>query len=278
MADYANYKFYTAPDESHEADPVIGPLLQRLREKGHTTFHLLHKWMTCAVSAAEAEIRTDYTDFFDGVATPIVLLIDSSDNAQDKAGGTGALTASMLNTTSAHIMAEESITLNGSTPATGSTLNEHHNDMKCTSYGTDGNPTGTIQCVNAADNKVYSKIANTGHCTINARTYIPAGYTGYLVLNARANYNGITSTATGRVIGEGAQIRFKYVTLDANEPVDQPIVPVTVGPIDNGWVDITPPKLIRAGATDEYVTVLLDSVDSDLAGLVSLDWTILMWV
>lgn len=276
MANYANYKFYTEPEAVHEADPVIGPLLHKLREKGYRTFHILHKWMTVAVGAAEAEIRVDYTNLFDGVAVPILLAIDSSDNAQDKATGTGALTASMLKTLSTHLMAEETYTLNGTTVVDGTDLNEHFNDMKILTYGTDGQPTGTIQAINHADSAVYGKIADTGHCTINARTYIPAGYDGYLVLNAKANYNGITSGATGRVIGEGAQVRFKFVTLDASEPVDYAIMPIVVGPGD-GTVDITPPKIPRAGATDEYVTVLLDSVDSDIAGLVSLDWQILMW-
>jgi hypothetical protein len=278
MVDYADWKFLTAPTVAENTDPVIGPILQQLRNEGHTTFHFLKKWMTVAVPAAEAEIRTDFTDLFDGVATPAIVAADSSDNTQDKAGGTGALTVKHLSSTSAHVLSEETITLNGTTVVDGTQLNEHVNEAKCVTYGSDGNPTGTIQIINHADNKVYAKIANTGHAAINARTYVPAGYTGYLVVNARANYNGITSTSTGRVIGEGAQVRWKYVTLDANEPTDLAILPITVGPITDGWADITPPKIVRAGAADEYVTVLIDSVDSDLAGLVSLEWTVMMWV
>ena len=277
MADYANYKFFTAPDTSHLSDPVLGPLLQQLRNEGHTTFHILHKWLHVAPTDAEAEIRTDFTTLFDGVAAPILLAIDSSDNTQDKAGGTGALTASMLKTTSAHVMAEESYTLAGTTVVDGATLNEHLNDMKCLTYGSDGNPTGTIQAINHGDTEVYAKIANTGHCTINARTYIPAGYTGYLVLNAKAKYNGIVTGAAGITATEGVSIRWKYVTLDANEPTDQALISKTIL-VGDGLVDITPPKIIRAGATDEYVTIMLDVGDEDVNGLVYIEYQILMWV
>lgn len=277
MADYADFKFYTAPDASHLSDPVMGPILNQLRNEGHSTFHILHKWMTVFPADAEAEIRTDFTDLFDGVATPILLAIDSSDNTQDNAAGTGVHTVKMLNTTSAHLMAEETFTLNGTTVVDGVTLNEHHNDMKILTYGTDGEPTGTIQCINHADNKVYSKIANTGHVTINARTYIPAGYTGYLVLNAKAKYVGISPHANGVVTTGGATGRWKFVTLDANEPIDQARLRFTI-PAVSPKIDITPPKVIRAGATDEYVTILINATDTDDNGAVELEWQILMWV
>lgn len=276
MADYANYKFFTEPDASHEADPVIGPLLQKLREKGYHTFHILHKWLHVAPADAEAEIRTDFTTLFDGVATPILLAIDSSDNTQDKAAGTGAKTASMLKTLSTHLMAEESYTLVGTTVVDGADLNEHLNDMKILTYGSDGQPTGTIQAINHADSAVYAKIADTGHCTINARTYIPAGYAGYLVLNAKVKYNGIVSAAAGITATEGVRVRWKFVTLDANEPIDQALIAFTIG-VGDGLVDITPPKVVRAGATDEYVTILVDVGDEDANGLVWLDYQILMW-
>lgn len=276
MADYANYKFYTVPEAVHEADPIMGPMLRELRQKGYTTFHILHKWMQVAPADAEAEIRTDFTDLFDGVATPILLAIDSSDNTEDKPAGDGALTASMLKTTDGHIMAEEDYVLNGTTVVDGEDLNEHLNDMKITAYGVDGEPTGTIQAIDHADNKVYAKIANTGHCTINARTYIPAGYDGYLVLNAKAKYNGIVSEATGITATEGVSIRWKFVELDANEPIDQALLAFTVG-VGDGLVDITPPKVPRPGATDEYVTILTDVGDEDVNGLVFIDYQILMW-
>lgn len=278
MANMADYKFFTAPDASHLSDPVMGPILQQLRNEGHSTFHVLHKWMTYTAPNAEAEIRVDYTDLFDGVATPILIAIDSSDNAQDKAAGTGALTAKMLLTNDAHLMCEETFTLNGSTVVDSTQdLYEHINEVKLLTYGTDGNPTGTIQAISHADNKVYAKIANTDHCTINARTYIPAGYTGYLVLNAKAKYIGIPSDAAGMTATEGACVRFKFVKLDANEPTDSGIFKQSVVP-GQVVVDITPPKVIRAGGTDEYVTLLISDMDDGVAGLVSLEWQILMWV
>jgi hypothetical protein len=279
MADYANYQFYTKPNEVHEADPVIGPLLKAIRNAGKgRVVHILHKWMTVAVPASETEVRTSFTVLFDGVATPIVLFCASDDNTQDKAAGSGAKQLSILATTSTHVMAEETLVLNGTTAGTGATLNEHLNEAKMTLYGADGEPTGTIIVCDTTKAQVYATIANTGHCAINARTYIPAGYDNYLVVNAKANYNGIVSTATGRVIGEGGQVRFKYVATDAtSEPDDLPLLPVTVGPVDQGWADITPPKIVRAGGSDAYVTLLVDSVDSDLAGLMSLEWTIVMW-
>jgi len=183
----------------------------------------------------------------------------------------------MLKTTSAHIMAEESYTLNGTTVVDGADLNEHLNDMKILTYGADGNPTGTIQAINHADSEEYAKITNTRHCTINARTYIPAGYAGYLVLNAKAKYNGIVTGAAGITATEGVSVRFKYVALDAAEPIDQAIMPKTVM-VGDGLVDVTPPKVVRPGATDEYVTVLVDVGDEDVNGLLSLEWTIVMWV
>ena len=275
MADYADYKFLTAPTIIEASDPVMGPIIHQKRASGKT-IHVLKKWMTVACPAAEAEIRTDFTTLFDGVATPIIIAIDSSDNTQDKAGGTGALTASMLKTTSAHVMAEEGFTLNGTTVVDGVTLNEHLNDMKCLTYGTDGEPTGTIQAINHADNAVYAKIANTGHCTINARTYIPAGYAGYIVVNAKASYISIPSEAAGITANEGATVRFRYVTLDAAEPLDLALYKraVVYGQVN---ADVTPPLIIRPGGTDEYVTVLVDRMDNDIAGSVSLEWTILMW-
>ena len=278
MANMACYKFYTAPDASHLSDPVMGPILEQLRNEKHTTFHILHKWMTYAAPNAEAEIRVNYTTLFDGVAAPILIAIDSSDNAQDKAAGTGAKTAKMLLTNDAHLMCEETFTLVGSTVVDSTAdLYEHFNEMKVLTYGADGNPTGTIQAINHADSAVYGTIANTDHCTINARTYIPAGYTGYLVLNAKAKYIGIPSEAAGMTALEGACVRFKYVTLDANEPTDlgifkQAVVPGQVS------IDITPPKMIREGGTDEYVTLLISDMDDGVAGSVSLEWQILMWV
>lgn len=278
MADYATYNFYTKPNEAHYADPCIAPLLHAIKAAGKgRILHLLTKQITVAVPAAETEVRTNFTVLFDGVATPIVLFCASDDNTQDKAAGTGAKQLSILATNDSHLMHEETLVLNGTTAGTGAVLNEHLNDAKMTLYGTDGEPTGTIIVCDTTKAQVYATIANTGHCTINARTYIPAGYENYMVVKASGNYVGITSTATGRVVGEGAQIRFKYVATDAaTEPDDLPMLPIVCGP-NAGRQDVTPPKIIRAGGTDAYVTMLVDSVDSDIAGLVSLEWTIVMW-
>jgi hypothetical protein len=278
MADFANYKFLTAPTIVEEADPVIGPLIRELRNKGITRIHFLKKWMTITLTAAEAETRTGFTVLFDGVATPIVLFCASDDNTQDKAAGTGAKQLSILTTTSTHLMAEETLVLNGTTAGTGATLNEHLNEAKMILYGNDGEPTGTIIVCDTTKAQVYATIANTGHCAINARTYIPAGYAGYLVLNATGNYVGLVSQAAGITAIEGAQIRWKFVATDAATEPDDLVLGQKVINAQAGIVDITPPKIIRAGGTDEYVTMLIDSVDSDILGLVTLEWTIMMWV
>lgn len=112
----------------------------------------------------------------------------SSDNTQDKAGGTGALQVTIGYLDANYAEKTETVTLTGTAPVdTVATNILRINSFQVTSAGTGGAPVGNLSLRNTAGNVTYSYItlgftrARNSVCTVPAgqTLYITGGSVGY---------------------------------------------------------------------------------------------------
>lgn len=114
----------------------------------------------------------------------------SSDNTQDKAGGSGALTVKIYYLTAAGVAKTETVTLNGTTVVpTVATDIYRVNAFVVASTGAGGKPVGNITLRHLSDTPVYSQIA-AGYTKDRSAIYtVPAGKTLYLTSIALSTLN-----------------------------------------------------------------------------------------
>jgi hypothetical protein len=114
----------------------------------------------------------------------------SSDNTQDKAGGTGALGVKIYYLTAAGVAKTEIITLNGTTVVpTVATDIYRVNAFAVSSTGTGGKPVGNITLRHLSDTPVYSHIT-AGYTKDRSAIYtVPAGKTLYVTSIAVSTLN-----------------------------------------------------------------------------------------
>jgi hypothetical protein len=239
---------------------------------------VLRKWITQTAPAAEAEIRVDVGHLFDGTSVPADVYADSSDNAQDKAAGTGARVASILVNDADDEPVEITVDLNGTTPVKhGHTSKvKRVNDLRVSTWGSGGRPVGTIQCINQADNEVYAKLAATANHSINARFYVPTGWK-CIVGKAKAKFttaphaNGIIATA-------GVNGRWLFDKGDGDLGIDKNIEARFHLSAYQSWMDITPPARVIDGAAGAYISLTHQATDTDLTThFASYDISLIMW-
>ena len=114
----------------------------------------------------------------------------SSDNTQDKAGGTGALGVKIYYLTATGVEKTEIVTLNGTTVvATTATDIYRVNAFTVSSVGTGGKPVGNITLRHLSDTPIYGHIA-AGYTKDRSAIYtVPTGKTLYITSLALSTLN-----------------------------------------------------------------------------------------
>jgi len=276
MAGSARWELHYPPDAGDEIELRDALMHAKARASTPSAVAVIRKWITQEAPAAETEIRVNYTNLFDGTTTPAVVNIDSSDNAQDKAAGTGGLTAGLLINDADDEPAVQAYTLNGTTHATHATKVKRVNDLRVDSWGTDGKATGTVQAVNAADTELYARCAAGDNFSINARYYVPSGWKA-IVAKARANYT-IVAAAAGLVATAGVNGRWLFndggggAGNDLNKESRFSLTGYGT------WEDITPAMRVITGAAGAYISLTHQALDTDLAThWATFEYSIVMW-
>ena len=182
---------------------------------GHTTNHVRTVAQSYLHALAEGDIAghvawykngytagatTSDTDIWTGAtsyafpAAEMGMEVVSSDNTNDKADGTGALTVKIYYLTDAYVEKTETVTLDGTTPvATVATDIFRVNALVVASTGSSGKAAGTISLRHLSDTPVYAQISAGNTKDRNGIYTVPAGKSLYItslalsVLNANAD-------------------------------------------------------------------------------------------
>lgn len=111
-------------------------------------------------------------------ATAIQVEVLSSDNTQDKAAGTGALTVKLWYLTTAFVEKTEVITMNGTTvvPSVGTDIFRIQ-ALRVESTGTNGSPIGNITLRTVSAGATHAYIAAGSNNAYLANYTVPVGYT-----------------------------------------------------------------------------------------------------
>lgn len=193
MAAAGNWDF-RSPNYMDRA--LMYPLLDIIEARGVKNLKIIEQHLFEESPDAKAEIRVDYTDEFDGVATPAIVDIIST-SIQDDTGGTGALTYSLLGIDENDDYVAETVIANGQTKAPSTTLWKRLLQLKVLTAGTGKKAAGTVTVhEDSGIVKTYMTIAANGLSTISARLYIPDGkyaMFGFIMGNS------IYTTAAGAV-------------------------------------------------------------------------------
>ncbi len=258
MVDYARYE-YRSPTHGER---LKSPLFDMLHRQGRDPKLLIMKYLY-ATPAADTEIRTSFTNILDGIATPVVIDIKSSDNTQDKASGTGALTIGILGISGSSATAtdfklqEEIITLTGTTSVTTTKFYKRVIGTRTVTAGSGKDPVGNITThEEGGTTNTYSTQTAAYNWSINARVYAPSGYDLYL-FNAIMRRIPTTNTAVASLT-DGGIVTLK---LDDSLLTQQVVQKFDVLPTnnENKHVDLT-----LTGDDDSYITFSVQAVDQDV--------------
>ena len=144
---------------------------------------------TAGATTSETDIWTGATSYVFPTAE-MGMEVVSSDNTQDKAGGTGALTVKIYYLTAAGVAKTETVTLNGTTVVpTAATDIFRVNAFTVASTGTGGKPVGNISLRHLSDTPVYSQITAGYTKDRNLIYTVPAGKTLYITSIAVSSLN-----------------------------------------------------------------------------------------
>ena len=156
---------------------LLYPLLDIITARGVKNLKIIEYALFQESPDAKAEIRVNYTNEFDGVATPVEVDIKSSSGNDILAGpGTGAQTVGLLGIDENDDYIIETIIMAGAAAVTTSTLWKRVLQLKVLTAGTGKKAAGniTVHEVGGAVN-TYMTLAANGLSTISARLYIPDG-------------------------------------------------------------------------------------------------------
>ena len=166
---------------------LMYPLLDIIEARGVKSLNIIEQQLYQESPDAKGEIRVNYTDEFDGVATPAIVDIISS-SGQDAAAGTGATSLSLLGIDENDDYVVETVIPTGAVGASTTTLWKRLLQLKVLTAGTGKKAAGNITVhENGGAVNTYMTIAANGLSTISARLYIPDGkYTmiGFLMGNS----------------------------------------------------------------------------------------------
>lgn len=137
-----------------------------------------------------------YTGFPDSTAETVDIL---SSSAADTAAGTGARTVRIIGLDSNYDVLQETITLNGTTPATSVGVYRRVHTASVTTAGSGGVNVGTITIRHTTTTANVFQQMQIGRNQTNSSGFtVPAGYTGYL----RAIHSACDNAGAASLIGQ----------------------------------------------------------------------------
>jgi hypothetical protein len=259
LASYGSYDFRTPNLEDYIYFEHALDVIQR---KGGTKQDLKIIELTCTMAAGATMIAADAgrTAEFDGTGTPIIVYAISSDNTQDKSGGTGALEVTVFGTDENDLYVEEAFTLNGTTQVAGTTKFKRLIAAMLTSCGSGGVGVGNVTITSTGQAATYLTIPAGQAGTAQAgKCYIPSGYKSLILAR---NVNLVqTADAASVLLTEGANVWIrKYV--DGNTVTEDELHQYSITNLEVEY--ITPHWGILAGGDDSYWDIFHQSIDTDI--------------
>lgn len=250
---------------------LMYPLLDIIEARGVKKLKVIEYDLFQESPAAKAEIRVAYTDEFDGVATPAVVDIISTD-INDTAGSTGATAYDLFVIDENDDYVVERIAANGQSAATSVTLCKRLLQLKVATAGSSKKAEGVVTVhENGGAVNTYMTIAANGLSTISARLYLASGYTavaGFLMGNS------IFTTAAATVdLDAGSNMYFVYADEDLTREIihKYTIIPTTnVRPIPSHWEP-------RVGTGDNYLTMQHEALNTGKKKDFQIDLFFLVW-
>lgn len=250
--------------------------LDVIQRKGGTKQDLKIIELSCTMAAGATMIAADAgrTNEFDGTGTPIIVYAISSDNTQDKAGGTGALEVTVFGTDENDLYIEEALTLNGTTQVAGTQKFKRHIGAKLTSCGSGGVGVGNVTITNTGQTETYLTIpaGQAGSCQAG-KCYVPSGYKS--VILAR-NVNLVqTADAASVLLTEGANVWVRKYT-DGNTVTEDELHQYSITNLEVEY--IIPHWGVLEGGDDSYWDIFHQSIDTDIvANVFHYDMYYLVW-
>ena len=164
--------------------PVVSqPYLYAVAEGDITGHTLMDKiGFNAAVGTSEVEVWSKgNTAYVYPAATGIQMAVVSSNNTNDKAEGTGALTVTIGYLDANYASQTTTVTLNGTTPVNTTPTNIRRvNSFRVATTGSTGKAAGNISLTNVAGTVTYSYIT-AGFTRARSSMYtVPAGKTFYM--------------------------------------------------------------------------------------------------
>ena len=204
-------------------------------EAGHTLIQKVG--YNAAVGTTEVDVWSiGNTQYVYPVAAGIQMAVASSDNTNDKAGGTGALTVTIGYLDANYAEQTTTVTLNGTTRVNTTPTNIRRiNSFRVATTGTAGKPAGNLSLTNTGGTVTYSYIAAGYTRARNSIYTVPAGKSLYLTSMsasaAGAKYLRVilkASTNAGTVFTSGVQFYpyYEVVLLNSvsNKDFNAPLV------------------------------------------------------
>jgi len=185
--------------------------LDVIQRKGGTKqeFKLIELDTTMAAGATMVAAEAGRTNEFDGTGTPIIVYAISSDNTQDKAAGSGALTVRVFGTDENDNYNTEDFTLNGTTEVAGSIKWKRMIGVKILTTGGDGVATGNITITDTGQSEQYLLITAGQAESCGNKMYVPDGWKSSII----GIHSNMVQTADAAAVKltEGANVWIKKI-------------------------------------------------------------------
>ena len=240
------------PNPIDFADEDYGQILKQLQNNNQTSWiwDLLIKQ---SAPNATAEIRVNFTNEFNGEAVPIVVFVKSVAATEDKAAGTGAQSVIIFGIDSDGNPNFDIITLHAAagTHITCLLLWKRIVGFAVYTAGAGGTNADTIILENAGGTEVYATIAAGESCSINARVYIPSGYSGFIG-NMKGMVLVVSDATAEEVYGDGLIVEPIYVKSSVTRlKLDEYFVNVD----SRGLQNLNVHKELVVGANTYYISL-----------------------
>lgn len=247
------------------------PLLDIIQARGVKKLTVVFYELLEESADALAEYRVNYTNEFDGVATPAVVDIISTD-ANDDAGDAGATAYDLFGIDANNDYVVERIAANGQAAATSTTLWKRLLQLKVATAGASKKAEGTVTVhENGGAVNTYMTIAANGLSTISARLYLASGWSGMIGFIMA---NSIFTTAAAAVdIDAGSNLHPIYADEDLTREI---IHKYTIIPGRN-LSPILPHWEIRTGTGDNYFTLSHQALNTGKNKDLHVDVAYLLW-
>ena len=235
------------------SDPIIGEVIKQLKNAPYDPYIFEFTLVDVqVVDGAAHEIRVDFTDEFNGEATPIVLYIKGA-NAQDKAAGTGAQKVTIFGIDTLGNPRAEEVTLHATaaTEIASTVLWKRFIGAMVTQAGSGKTNAGVIQICSTGVAQVYGTIDTDEKATIGARVYIPANYKAFLSMKAAVTMVNHATDINGEV-NDGVIVAPVYSTSPTRVGLGSYFIPIT--DIGAGMKDLGIALEIMTGANTRYIS------------------------